>query len=117
MRNASVTGYPERACPACGLTFVADRRRIWCSDACRQRGFRLRHQPPDQVQLLLLRRPPKAAAVYQCPECETRYLGSQRCPDCGIFCRRLPGPGGLCPHCSEPVALSDLVDAEAAADT
>jgi ribosomal protein L37AE/L43A len=115
LRNASLTLHPERSCPACGLTFVADRRlsSIWCSDACRQRGFRLRHQPPDQVQVLLLRRSPKTAVVYQCPECETRYLGSQRCPDCGVFCRRRPGPGGLCPHCDEPVALSDLVDVEA----
>ena len=31
-----------------------------------------------------------------------------RCPDCGIFCRRV-GPGGPCPHCDEPVALTDLV--------
>jgi hypothetical protein len=40
--------------------------------------------------------------------CETRYLGQQRCPDCGIFCRRV-GHGGLCPHCDEPVALQDLL--------
>src|SRR5256885_10256276 len=28
LRNASLTLHPERSCPACGLTFVADRRRI-----------------------------------------------------------------------------------------
>lgn len=117
MRNASVSGWTERSCPACGLTLVADRRRVWCSDACRQRGFRLRHQPPDLVQVLLLRRTPKTAAVYECPQCQTRYIGSQRCPDCGIFCRPLHGPGGRCPHCDEPVALSDLVDVEANAGT
>ena len=49
-------------------------------------------------------RSPRPATVYECPSCETRYLGEQRCPDCGIFCRRV-GPGGPCPHCDEPVAL------------
>jgi hypothetical protein len=39
-----------------------------------------------------------------------RFLGQQRCPDCGLFCRRI-GPGGLCPHCDEPVALADLLPA------
>jgi hypothetical protein len=46
--------------------------------------------------------------VYVCPSCETRFLGQQRCPDCGLFCRRV-GPGGPCPHCEEPVALADLL--------
>lgn len=46
--------------------------------------------------------------VYACPSCDTRFLGEQRCPDCGLFGRRV-GPGGLCPHCEEPVALADLL--------
>ena len=46
--------------------------------------------------------------VYVCPSCETRFLGEQRCPDCGLFCHRV-GPGGLCPHCDEPVVLADLL--------
>jgi hypothetical protein len=99
---------PERFCPGCGRSFVSDRRRIWCSDACRQRGFRLRRQPADEAPLLLPRRLPKDAIVYVCPECEPRYLGAQRGEGCGTFCRRL-GPGAPCPHCDEPVALSDLV--------
>jgi len=45
---------------------------------------------------------------YQCPHCETRYLGEQRCPDCNTWCQRL-GPGGPCPHCDELVAVSDLI--------
>ena len=35
--------------------------------------------------------------------------GEQRCPDCGIFGRRI-GTGGPCPHCAEPVALTDLIE-------
>ena len=45
--------------------------------------------------------------IYQCPDCQTRYLGQQRCEDCGAFCT-LVGPGGECPHCGEPVAVEDL---------
>ncbi len=50
---------------------------------------------------------PGLGVIYQCPECETSYLGERRCPDCHLFCRRA-GTGGLCPHCDEPVTLSDL---------
>lgn len=52
--------------------------------------------------------PAKADTVYECPECEARYLGSQRCEDCNCWCRRL-GPGGPCPHCDELVVLSDFL--------
>jgi hypothetical protein len=45
--------------------------------------------------------------VYECPECETRTLNERRCPDCNLFTRRI-GSGGTCPHCEEPVAISDL---------
>ncbi len=45
--------------------------------------------------------------IYECPECETRYLNERRCPDCGLFTRRV-GNGGNCPHCDEPIAISDL---------
>jgi hypothetical protein len=45
--------------------------------------------------------------VYECPECEIRYLDERRCPDCNLFTRRV-GSGGNCPHCDEPVAISDL---------
>jgi hypothetical protein len=52
--------------------------------------------------------PARQATIYQCPECDERYLGQQRCDDCGTFCRRI-GPGGPCPHCDEPVAINDLI--------
>jgi hypothetical protein len=47
--------------------------------------------------------------VYECPDCETRYLNQRRCQDCNLFCRRID-TGGHCPHCDEPVALSDLAE-------
>ena len=47
------------------------------------------------------------AVVYECPECEERYLAERRCPDCQLFTRRL-GRGGNCPHCEEPLAISEL---------
>lgn len=59
---------------------------------------------------------PRAATVYECPSCQARYLGAQRCPDCQLFCRRV-GPGGLCPHCDEPVAVGDLIRPAGAAST
>jgi hypothetical protein len=47
--------------------------------------------------------------IYQCPECDTRHLGQQWCPDCHQPCVRVDF-GGLCPHCDEPVTISDLID-------
>jgi hypothetical protein len=53
--------------------------------------------------------PAGLGVVYQCPECEARYLNERRCPDCALFCRRLD-LGGHCPHCDEPVTLADLAE-------
>jgi len=49
----------------------------------------------------------RPSVIYECPECETRYVEERRCPDCNLFTRRI-GPGGTCPHCDEPVAQIDL---------
>ena len=51
----------------------------------------------------------RPAVIYQCPECDERYLDERRCPDCQLFCRRV-GTGGPCPHCDEPVAITDLTE-------
>jgi hypothetical protein len=58
-------------------------------------------------------RPRREHTIYECPACEQRLLGEQRCPDCGIFGRRI-GAGGTCPHCQEPVAITDLLNQEVA---
>jgi hypothetical protein len=62
----------------------------------------------DELQLGLAMRLPMTSIVYQCPECQARLLGQQRCEECGIFARRL-GPGAACPHCDEPLAIVDLL--------
>jgi hypothetical protein len=89
-------------CGVCGSPFAASGRRRWCSDACRQAAFRIRRAAPHPAQ------PAKPDIVYECPNCDARYLGQQRCQDCNCWCRRL-GPGGPCPHCDELVVIGDLL--------
>ena len=88
-------------CQVCGVAFEPRGRQLHCSTTCRQRAWRRRRTAP--VQRLVT----GADTVYACPACDARYLGAQRCEDCNTFARRL-GPGGLCPCCDEPVAVSDL---------
>jgi len=106
-RNDGVT---TTSCPVCRRAFAAVGRQRFCSAACRQASWRQRH--PTALPLLAPR-VPRRATVYACPTCDARYLGDQRCPECNVFCTRV-GPGGLCPHCDEPVALIDLLEGGAA---
>ncbi len=104
-RDAGVTA----VCGVCGRPTPPGRVRRWCSPACRQAAYRRRTLPPQPTLAADL--PParshRETTVYVCPGCDTRYLGQQRCEDCNLFTRRV-GPGGPCPHCDEPVALTDL---------
>ena len=91
------------ACPVCAACFEPEGRQRFCSTGCRQQAWRRNRTAPGE---------PVAAhtdTVYQCPACDARYLGEQRCHDCNTWCRRL-GPGGLCPCCDEPIAITDLLD-------
>jgi predicted nucleic acid-binding Zn ribbon protein len=100
-RNVGVT----IACPVCGLPFTPLGRQQVCSAACRQTAWRRRHA----ARLVPIPAgTSRTATIYQCPNCETRYLGEQYCSDCGTFCRKI-GPGAPCPHCDEPVLLADLL--------
>jgi hypothetical protein len=83
-RNDAVT----ITCPVCARAFVPAGR----------------HPMPLPA---LPARLPQPATVYECASCGTPYLGQQRCEECQQFCYRI-GPGGLCPHCEEPVAFIDL---------
>ena len=106
----------RRSCPACQAP-VTSRRARYCSDACKQRAYRLRQTDATPLDLdalaadLRSRRALVAHTVYECPACEARFLGDQRCPDCHVFCRRLD-LGGLCPHCDDPVTLAELLGLE-----
>jgi hypothetical protein len=97
-------------CPVCTHTFTAAGRQQYCAPACRQSAWRARHHDPKPPPVAL---PPHVArrehTIYQCPDCTTRRLGAQWCPDCNTPCTRIDY-GGLCPHCDEPVAVSDLTD-------
>ena len=103
-RNGSVTD----TCAVCSGPLPPGRPRSTCSDRCRQKAWRLRHHTPVAIPELPKAQPRKAHTVYECPDCETRLLGVQRC-DCGAFMRRL-GPGGNCPCCSEPITFDELLD-------
>lgn len=106
----------HRACPVCQAPLTSARAR-YCSDACKQRAYRRRQTGDAIVDLTALtadlrsRRALVVRTVYECPSCETRLLGQQRCPDCHVFCRRL-GLGGPCPHCDDPVTLAELLGLE-----
>ena len=100
----------NRACLGCGAALPSSRAR-YCSAACKQRAYRARHRDPVAVIRHSATRAARAQTVYECPDCEARYLGQQRCPDCQRFCRRL-GPGGACPHCDEPVLRAELLGEE-----
>ena len=106
----------QRSCPVCRATVTSARAR-YCSDACTQRAYRQRQTDDTALELdaltadLRSRRVLITRTVYECPACETRLLGTQRCPDCHVFCRRL-GLGGPCPHCDDPVTLAELLGLE-----
>ncbi len=105
-RDDRVTTSPS--CRACGAPLAQVRgRQAYCSQACRQRAYRQR-RPQPALAAATTSPPRRASGVYQCPDCQTRYVGQQRCPDCNAFCTRL-GLGGHCPCCDEPITLDELL--------
>jgi hypothetical protein len=96
-------------CPVCRRRFTPTGRQTYCTSACRKTAHRRRHQHPTATLLIPTTRPRREHTVYQCPDCDQRLIGEQRCPDCGVFARRA-GLGGPCPHCDEPVTINDLLD-------
>ena len=113
-RDGAVLPQTSRACPLCAGPLPSARAR-YCSEACKQRAYRLRQAArtcPDPTALtreLQRLRTLKAHTLYECPTCGERYLGVQRCPDCQHFCRSL-GLGGACPHCDELLLITDVLD-------
>jgi predicted amidophosphoribosyltransferase len=100
----------RQLCPVCWTPFHRIRRQRYCSDGCRKTAWRRRQQPaPASPEPVPQARRRRDVTVYSCPACDTRYYGQQWCPDCHQPCTRI-GLGGLCPHCDEPVAITDLLD-------
>ncbi len=100
----------------CATPLVRPRAR-YCSDACKQRAYRLRHRATAVADPAALRRTLQrqrallAHTVYACPSCDARLVGERRCPECHLFCRLL-GLGGHCPDCDAPILLTELLDLE-----
>lgn len=106
LRDDPVTTQPR--CPGCGTVLDEVRgRQRYCTAACRQRAYRQRQPHPEDLAATSAKSV-RASGVYQCPDCDSRYVGQQRCPDCNIFCARI-GTGGTCPCCDEPITLDELL--------
>ena len=118
VRDASRNGSRQltAGCPVCAAPRPSARAR-YCSATCRQRAYRSRQLAaalPDLAQLtreLRRLRQLLAHTIYACPSCDQRLLGERRCDECNRFCQSL-GLGGDCPHCDEPVLLTELLDLE-----
>ena len=86
----------------------------YCSNACRQRAYRLRHSRSNRLTLtdlaaqLLREQRLIAQTVYECPSCQERFLGERRCGDCNQWCRKV-GLGGQCSGCDELLTVIDLI--------
>ncbi len=102
-RKGSITA----CCLVCGGSLPPVRPRTTCSDACRQKAFRLRQEltAPELPKA----EPRKAHTVYECGASGAKLLGGQWCEDCAQPMRRL-GAGGLCPGCSEPLTFQELLE-------
>ena len=110
MREGSRDG--PSGCVMCGAD-LPSRRASYCTRACQQQSYRLRHRTPTvdvtSVRKTLQRRKALVAhTIYECPGCSERFIGERRCENCNLFCRAL-GVGGSCPDCDTPVLLDDLL--------
>ena len=102
----------QGGCVICGGELPSMRAR-YCTRACQQRSYRLRHTSATvdltSVRRALQRRKALVAhTVYECGGCGERFLGERRCEACGLFARAL-GFGGSCPECETTVLLDDLL--------
>ncbi len=103
--TATIATTMTTPCLRCGVAFDRLGRQRFCSTACRQSAWRQRRAAPIEPIVS------KADVVYECPDCDTRYLGDQRCDVCNRWCRRV-GPGGCCPSRDAPVAITDILTPE-----
>lgn len=96
-------------CLYCSEVLPKGRSRTYCSDNCRVNAWKRRNKAAVSQAEIPKSPSTKATTIYECPQCDKRYLGDQYCYECGSFCTKV-GSGGLCPHCDEPVAFIDLIE-------
>jgi len=109
-RTPSRDDHETTSCPVCQGSFTPAGRQAYCTPRCRKTAFRRRLQAPPPPLAVPPARPRSRYTIYECPGCGQRQSGQQRCDDCGTFALRA-GTGGPCPHCGDPVLISDLIDA------
>jgi len=113
-REPSRTVTSSRTCLICGAALSPTQQR-YCTRACQQQAYRLRHRQPVRLDVALLRTELKRRrqlaehTVYECPSCDMRSVGEQRCGECNTFGRTL-GLGGHCPDCDSVLLLNDLLE-------
>lgn len=103
--DTATTATTTTTCLRCGVAFDRLGRQRFCSTVCRQSAWRQRRSAPIEPIVA------KADVVYECQDCNARYIGDQRCDLCNRWCRRV-GPGAECPHCGDPVAITDILSPE-----
>jgi hypothetical protein len=100
-------------CLLCGGPLTSTRAR-YCTRACQQHSYRLRHASTSTVDMtgarkaLQRRKALVAHTVYECGGCGERLVGERRCEHCNVFCRAL-GLGGSCAECDAPILLDELL--------
>ena len=95
-------------CPVCTASFKPTGRQIFCSSVCRRTAWRRAHRALRNPIVLPPGTPRRPLTVYECGACGERAVGEKYCENCQTFMRRV-GLGGPCPHCDEPVAVTDLI--------
>ena len=108
-KDTDETGDGAIACPICQQPFTPTSEQRWCSEPCRVAAWRRRQvAAPARVRPA---RPAPVLRVYLCAGCGARTTGPAWCPTCRSPMRRL-GLGGPCPHCEQPVAVTELLGEE-----
>jgi hypothetical protein len=113
-RYATSDAERPRVCPMCGSPLTSPRSRF-CSAACKQQAYRLRHLPAASSDLTELRqdlqhrRVLTTHTIYECPSSGDRLVGERRYSACGLFCRSL-GFGGHCPDCEAPIVFAAVLN-------
>ena len=107
MSNDSVT----ITCPVCQRPFTPQGKRRWCSEGCRVAAWRRRRQQAGPAITLPPARPRRPITVTSATAAPPAPWDSNAATNAAPSCAKLQ-LGGPCPHCDEPVAVTELLDQE-----